>query len=1237
MSYLYFAILCVLSIWSDFSIKTKGNHYIRRETFFNTSRCYKSQDLFNMRFFVIVSLSFLCYLPLSGQKKYPALMWKIEGNGLAKPSYLYGTMHVSSKIAFNLSDAFFEALTNADAIALETNPEFWLSYYRDSGLVEVAEYFMDTERFFGDYGIYDRIIATNESNLNQMQRLFQSQEPMLNQLLYRFNYGQENYEETTYLDMFIFQTGKKRGKPIYSLEDFIEAQLLVERSGIPDEDDEDEDFNFFGGNYGSQMDLETAYLERDLDLIDSLITKNFSKNYRKYLLTIRNKNMVDALDSLMPHQSIFAGVGAAHLPGEDGMIQLLRDRGYTVTPSEFKRSGKAKKTFNKLKSAAVDMPVSKITSDDGRITLEAPGRFYKDESFFSMSADEVSFLPDYANGAYFNYERLKKRFYDKDALKVKSLHYIDSVLYLITPGNIQSSKKIKVGNYDAIDVTTELPRGNFLRMVCVDTPQELIVFKAGGNKSFIKSKNVNRYFKNIVIRPGSNKELLKKANVKLGLPENSTITVNDNFTFDIIGINKGKFYAASSNHLRDFSELEQDLFEVNYIVDEFAEIREFEIMHKDTISPTNLVAKIKTPEDDELFINIQIFHNNYYLLTTNDSETKAKAFFDSFGQQKVEENLELLTEVKDTIGGYSVISYDRKKVSHDLMEAYRSLVNDFEQAHKRKDSLNYDYSGERFTRTFRNPNSGESVRVSVERKNSYLNMRDIIKDLKEDLAFDDEPEGFREYQFQLLTEDVEEDRYQAEFIQMKDGTSRVIKNKIVVKGNRVLTVSAVYDTLLGKTVFVDTFFSTFQPFLLVRDTIDFSKPRCIEWIHDAQSESYQLSEQAKKSLNLVSMDTLCKSDFEQFLLNDTLEVVKENASALLFKVDNNWTDEERLLLFHSYYKQNKLNVNRHKEALKAIGRIKTKESTALFMELIVENPPVIKNDYEFFRLFKVFDDSMELIKPHLKEFQEFGMEYDEFLPTVIYYIDRGIFEKVITTKDITPKFEKYLTQRMNRNLRKMAYNESGRSNDYTKLRDEMLESFSILHSYPDAENKFGELIAKSDTITDKKYRAHLLAKRINRGNAYRAHEIDTVMADTNYVFSFFQWLDDDSLKHEIFTTHKIDTNLFYLAYLKQNSGYRASEDEYEFLGKEHVETFGESGIAYIYSVKSSFGSLRLQAVYFIDENKFPKLTGIKTKSLNYSKDDNVDEKIEELLKRIRFDNRPRVTEQNFIGGFSGLF
>src|SRR5580765_6625301 len=65
-------------------------------------------------------------------KKYPSLLWEITGNGLQKPSYLFGTMHVSDKLAFHLGDSFYNAIKNVQVVALETNPEFWQDDYSKS-------------------------------------------------------------------------------------------------------------------------------------------------------------------------------------------------------------------------------------------------------------------------------------------------------------------------------------------------------------------------------------------------------------------------------------------------------------------------------------------------------------------------------------------------------------------------------------------------------------------------------------------------------------------------------------------------------------------------------------------------------------------------------------------------------------------------------------------------------------------------------------------------------------------------------------------------------------------------------------------------------------------------------------------------------------------------------------------------------------------------------------------------
>jgi uncharacterized protein YbaP (TraB family) len=50
------------------------------------------------------------------------------------------------------------------------------------------------------------------------------------------------------------------------------------------------------------------------------------------MLYRRNKNMVNRFVQLSANMSLFAAVGAAHLAGKNGMLHLLTDKGYQITP-----------------------------------------------------------------------------------------------------------------------------------------------------------------------------------------------------------------------------------------------------------------------------------------------------------------------------------------------------------------------------------------------------------------------------------------------------------------------------------------------------------------------------------------------------------------------------------------------------------------------------------------------------------------------------------------------------------------------------------------------------------------------------------------------------------------------------------------------------------------------------------------------------------------------------------------
>ena len=85
-------------------------------------------------------------------------------------------------------------------------------------------------------------------------------------------------------------------------------------------------------------DMMKAYNEQDLEKLETMINKNEIgiSNYADILLYNRNRNWVKKLKKLLPDQSLLIAVGAGHLPGTLGVIELLRKEGYKVEPIENK-------------------------------------------------------------------------------------------------------------------------------------------------------------------------------------------------------------------------------------------------------------------------------------------------------------------------------------------------------------------------------------------------------------------------------------------------------------------------------------------------------------------------------------------------------------------------------------------------------------------------------------------------------------------------------------------------------------------------------------------------------------------------------------------------------------------------------------------------------------------------------------------------------------------------------------
>jgi uncharacterized protein YbaP (TraB family) len=153
--------------------------------------------------------------------------------------------------------------------------------------------------------------------------------------------------QTVAMEQVVMEKAKKQKKKIDGLETMAYQMSIFD--SIPykvqaaimlkyiEDDEQDQD----GENEYSK--LVRAYKDQDLNTLAGLTREGDMgiSNFEDLLLNNRNRNWVKKLTGLFNQQSMFIAVGAGHLPGESGLINLLRKAGYKVDPVFSDLTGKA--------------------------------------------------------------------------------------------------------------------------------------------------------------------------------------------------------------------------------------------------------------------------------------------------------------------------------------------------------------------------------------------------------------------------------------------------------------------------------------------------------------------------------------------------------------------------------------------------------------------------------------------------------------------------------------------------------------------------------------------------------------------------------------------------------------------------------------------------------------------------------------------------------------------------------
>ncbi len=265
-----------------------------------------------------------------------SLLWEISGNGLSKPSYLFGTIHIIPKDDFFTGPNIEKAVAASEVLVMEVanindlgaSLNLMKDMKLDSGTIvdlidstrfqKLIDYvhselgidsltFMQTYGSFKPFGLYTLSMQLQDLKMKDTK----SYEKYLMELAFHEDIPTDGLE-TLEFQMSVFNS--------MSYEDVVDGML----QGGGEE------------NMGKMFtELVDHYKTQDLEAMFTYTTQSddiVMNKYKKIFLDDRNADWIPKIEKMISDKVCFIAVGAAHLGGEKGVLKLLREKGYTLRP-----------------------------------------------------------------------------------------------------------------------------------------------------------------------------------------------------------------------------------------------------------------------------------------------------------------------------------------------------------------------------------------------------------------------------------------------------------------------------------------------------------------------------------------------------------------------------------------------------------------------------------------------------------------------------------------------------------------------------------------------------------------------------------------------------------------------------------------------------------------------------------------------------------------------------------------
>lgn len=269
-----------------------------------------------------------------------SLLWEITGNDLEKTSYLYGTIHMIAKDDFFVTENTEKAIAETERMTFEINMEDM----NNMGMMMS----MMMNAFMKDGGSLKKLLTTEEYGMVKAKfdeiglpiALFDKVKPMFTSMMTSMDMSggnpMEGNGDVVSYEMEFMEKAKAQKMEMQGLETVeyqmsmfdsipyeVQARMLVESVQVGETPE---------GETDQMAEMVNLYKTQNLNGLSKLISaeEGGMGDYEDILLVNRNKNWIPIMGEQMKTKATFFAVGAGHLGGEQGVIRLLRNAGYTV-------------------------------------------------------------------------------------------------------------------------------------------------------------------------------------------------------------------------------------------------------------------------------------------------------------------------------------------------------------------------------------------------------------------------------------------------------------------------------------------------------------------------------------------------------------------------------------------------------------------------------------------------------------------------------------------------------------------------------------------------------------------------------------------------------------------------------------------------------------------------------------------------------------------------------------------